>query len=256
MTGDVSPRIAVFRPDDERIDDAAALLESLGAEPVADPMLAVEPTGAVPADAPYVVLTSKTGVELAAEAGWDPGEATLVAIGPATAAAAREAGWTVDVIPDEYTSAGLVAALDGAVDGERVEVARSDHGSDVLLDGLRAAGADANETVLYRLTRPAGAGESAALAAAGDLDAVAFTSSLTVVHVLEAAAERGVREEALAGLDGAVVGAIGAPTAETAAEHGIEVDVVPDAAAFDALARAVVESVGRAADSSEPGDRI
>ena len=76
------PRVAVFRPDDERIDDAAALLESLGAEPVADPMLAVEPTDAVPVDAPYVVLTSKTGVELAAEAGWDPGDATLVAIGP------------------------------------------------------------------------------------------------------------------------------------------------------------------------------
>ena len=256
MSGDESPRIAVFRPDDERIDDAVALLESLGAEPVADPMLAVEPTGAVPAAAPYVVLTSKTGVELAAEAGWEPGEAILVAIGPATAAAAREAGWTVDIVPEEYTSAGLVAALGDRVDGERVEVARSDHGSDVLLDGLRAAGADANETVLYRLTRPRDAGESAELAAAGALDAAAFTSSLTVVHFLEAAAERDVREEALAGLNDAIVGAIGAPTAETAAEHGIEVDVVPDAAAFDALARAVVESVGRAADSSEPGDRI
>ena len=147
MTGDVSPRIAVFRPDDERIDDAAALLESLGAEPVADPMLAVEPTGAVPADAPYVVLTSKTGVELAAEAGWDPGEATLVAIGPATAAAAREAGWTVDVIPDEYTSAGLVAALDGAVDGERVEVARCGQRR-----GLAGAGRS-RQPVQHRLVR-------------------------------------------------------------------------------------------------------
>ncbi|MFC7323404.1 uroporphyrinogen-III synthase [Halorubrum rutilum] len=236
------PRVAVFRPADERIDDAAALLESLGAEPVADPMLAVEPTGAVPAAAPWVVLTSKTGVELAAEAGWEPGDAALAAIGPATAAAAREAGWTVDVVPDEYTSAGLVEALSERVDGGRVEVARSDHGSDVLLSGLREAGATVNETVLYRLTRPAGAGESAELAAAGELDAAAFTSSLTVTHFLDAAAERGVRDAAVAGLADAVTGAIGAPTAETAAERGIDVDVVPEDADFAALAAAVVEA--------------
>ncbi|WP_144922467.1 uroporphyrinogen-III synthase [Halorubrum salsamenti] len=237
-----APRVAVFRPADERIDDAEELLASLGADPVADPMLAVDATGATPESAPYVVLTSKTGVELAAEAGWAPGDATLVAIGPATADAAREAGWTVDLVPDEYTSTGLVAALEGRVDGERVEVARSDHGSDVLLEGLREADATVTETVLYRLTRPKGAGKSAELAAAGDLDAAAFTSSLTVTHFLDAAADRGIREAAIAGLNDAVVGAIGPPTAETAAEHGIDVDVVPDDADFEALARAVAEA--------------
>ncbi|WP_080506075.1 uroporphyrinogen-III synthase [Halorubrum sp. BV1] len=236
------PSVAVFRPADERIDAAAAHLESLGADPVPDPMLAVEPTGAVPSDAPFVVLTSKTGVELAAAAGWDPGDAVLATIGPATAAAARAAGWTVDVVPDEYTSAGLVAALADRVAGDRVEVARSDHGSDVLLDGLRAAGAEPTETVLYRLTRPPEAGESAELAAAGELDAAAFTSSLTVEHFLAAAAERGVRDAAIEGLDSAVVGAIGAPTAETAADRGLDVDVVPDDAEFEALAAAVVDA--------------
>ncbi|OYR76971.1 uroporphyrinogen-III synthase, partial [Halorubrum sp. E3] len=160
-------------------------------------------------------------------------------------------GWTVDLVPDEYTSAGLVAALKGRVDGERVDVARSDHGSDVLLHGLRDAGANVTETVLYRPTRPEVAGESAALAAAGDLDAAAFTSSLTVTHFLDAAAERGVREAAIAGLNDAVVGASGPPTAETAADHGIDVDVVPDDADFEALARAVVD----AAAGSGEGDR-
>ncbi|VTT85396.1 Uroporphyrinogen-III synthase [Halorubrum sp. DM2] len=240
---DRRPRVAVFRPDDERIESAVDLLRSLGAEPVPDPMLEVEPTGAVPEDAPLVVLTSKTGVELAAEAGWEPGDADLAAIGPATAAAAREAGWTVDVVPEEYTSAGLVAALEPRVAGERVVVARSDHGSDVLLDGLREAGADVTETVLYRLSRPVDAGDSAESAAAGDLDAVAFTSSLTVENFLAAAADRGVGDEARAGLADAVVGAIGPPTAETAAENGVAVDVVPDEASFEALATAVVDAL-------------
>ncbi|WP_424016016.1 uroporphyrinogen-III synthase [Halorubrum xinjiangense] len=245
MTGDGArkPRVAVFRPDDERIESAVELLRSLGAEPVADPMLEVEPTGAVPADSPLVVLTSKTGVELAAEAGWEPGDADLAAIGPATAAAAREAGWTVDVVPEEYTSAGLVTALESRVAGERVVVARSDHGSDVLLDGLREAGADVIETVLYRLTRPAGAGDAAELAAAGDLDAAAFTSSLTVDNFLAAAADRGVEDAARAGLADAVVGVIGPPTAETAANRGVDVDVVPDEASFEALATAVVDAL-------------
>ena len=249
------PRVAVFRPDDDRIRKAVDLLEELGAEPIADPMLAVEPTGAAPASAELVVLTSKTGVELAAEAGWSPEEAgpdgeatTLVAIGPATAAAAREVGWAVDVVPDEYTSSGLVEALDGRVDGRTVEVARSDHGSPVLLEGLREAGADVNETILYKLVRPSASGRSAELAALGDLDAAAFTSSLTVEHFLEAAEERGVREDALSGLDRAVVGAIGEPTRNTAESRGIDVDVVPDDATFEALARAVVEEATRRAE--------
>ncbi|MEZ3162773.1 uroporphyrinogen-III synthase [Halorubrum sp. RMP-47] len=242
------PRVAVFRPGDERIETAGELLRSLGAEPVADPMLEVDPTGAVPAAAPLVVFTSKTGVELAAEAGWDPRDADLAAIGPATAAAAREAGWTVDVVPEEYTSAGLVAALRSRAANERVTVARSDHGSDVLLDGLRDAGAEVTETVLYRLTRPTGAGDAAELAAAGDLDAAAFTSSLTVENFLAAAADRGVEEAARAGLADAVVGVIGPPTAETAADHGVDVDVVPDEASFEALATAVVDALDAATD--------
>ena len=246
MTRDV--RVAVFRPDDERMAEAVELLDSLGAAPVPDPMLAVEPTGAVPdgaddvPDPDIVVLTSKTGVELLADAGWSPGEATLACIGPRTAAAARDAGWTVDVVPEEYTSSGLVETLADEVDGRRVEVARSDHGSDVLLDGLRDAGADVHETVLYRLVRPEGSGQSTVMAAGGELDAVCFTSSLTVANFLDAADERGVREEAVAGLNRAVVGVIGDPTRQTAEGYGIRVDVVPENATFEELATEVVET--------------
>jgi len=241
-------RVAAFRPDDERLADAVELLESLGADPVPDPMLAVEPaTGdgesvAPRTDADYVVLTSKTGVELAADAGWEPGAATVCAIGESTADALRDAGYTVDVVPDEYSSTGLVAALGDEVAGARVEVARSDHGSAVLTDGLDAAGAYVHETVLYRLVRPEDSGESADLAAAGDLDAALFTSSLTVEHFLEAAAERGVRDEAVAGLNEATVGAIGEPTRETAEDLGVAVDVVPERADFETLACEVVEA--------------
>ncbi|ADB62539.1 Uroporphyrinogen III synthase HEM4 [Haloterrigena turkmenica DSM 5511] len=238
------PTVAVFRPDDERLESAAALLSELGAEPVPDPMLAVEATGATPrTDADYVVFTSKTGAELVSEAGWEPGDQTVCAIGPATADALRAEGYAVDLVPEKFTSSGLVAALEDRVAGARIEVARSDHGSAVLLDGFEDAGAYVHETILYRLVRPDGSGKSAALAAEGDLDAVCFTSSLTVDHFLEAAADRGVRDAALEGLAAATVGVIGEPTAETAAERGIDVDVVPKEATFDALARETVAAV-------------
>ncbi|WP_256296004.1 uroporphyrinogen-III synthase [Haloarchaeobius salinus] len=234
--------VAVFRPDDERLRDAVELIESLGATPVPDPMLEVRETGASPrTDADYTILTSKTGAELARETGWEPGTTTVCAIGSATADALRGEGYEVDVVPEEFTSSGLVETLADRVDGARVEVARSDHGSEVLLDGLEAAGAYVHETVLYQLVRPEGAGESAELAAAGELDAACFTSSLTVENFLAAAEARGVRAEAVDGLADAVVGVIGEPTRETAEDEGVAVDVVPENAEFDELACGVVE---------------
>jgi uroporphyrinogen-III synthase len=239
-------KVAVFRPDDGRVAAAAAALRDLGAEPVVDPMLAVEPTGDAPReDAAFAVFTSASGVELLAEAGWQGGDTTVCAIGSSTAAALREAGYDVAVVPAEYSSAGLVDALAGRVEGARVEVARSDHGSDVLLDGLNDAGAYVHETVLYRLVRPDGAGSSADLAARAQLAGACFTASMTVENFLASADERGIRAPAVRGLNDAVVGCIGEPTRERAERAGIEVDVVPDVAEFEALAEAVVDRARR-----------
>lgn len=234
------PTVAVFRPDDDRLATAVALLESLGARPIADPMLSVVPTGRVPrTDADFVIFTSKTGAELVAGE-WES-HATICAIGASTADALEAAGIGVDVVPPEFTSAGLVDVLADRVDGSTVEVARSDHGSSVLPSGLWDAGGYVHETVLYELQRPEGAGDSVTMAADGGLDAVLFTSSLTVEHFLAIAEERDQREAVLEGLSEAVVGAIGPPTRETAESHGIDVDVVSETAAFEPLARAVFD---------------
>ena len=237
----MSRTVAFFRPNDERAREAERLLRDLGAEPLSDPMLSIEPTGtAARSEADYTILTSKTGAELVAGTEFDPaGE--LVAIGTPTAEAMEAAGYAVDRLPSEFSSAGLVDELENECAGKRIEIARSDHGSDVLTDGLNDAGAYVHETVLYRLVRPPESGRSAVAASDGDLAGACFTSSLTVGHFLEAAAERGVRNEAIEGLSDAVVGAIGKPTAETARENGIAVDVVPETAEFEALAGAVVD---------------
>lgn len=240
-----TPRIAVFRPDDDRLTAATSLLCDLGTIPIPDPMLAVEPTGENPrTDADYAILTSKTGAELVAESEW-VFENAICAIGDRTARALRSAGYDVDLVPEKFSSAGLVATLEDRVDGARVEVARSDHGSQVLLDGLESAGAYVHETVLYALTRPPSSGDSTEAAAAGELEGALFTSSLTLRNFLAAARERGIEAEAKAGLNEAVVGAIGEPTRETAENAGVGVDVVPERASFEDLARAVRSRLDR-----------
>ena len=238
MSGD-APRVAFFRPDDGRAERAAKAARERGLVPLSDPLLETVPTGATPrTDAGFVVLTSVTGVELAAETVRDT-DAVVCGIGPKTADALREAGVDVDVVPDEYTSAGLVDVLEGRVDGARVEVARSDHGSDELTDGLNDAGAYVHETVLYEILRPAGGGEKTARALDdGSLDAVLFTSSLTVEHLVEVLEETGVGRGAL---DDATVYAIGEPTRETAESLGVEVDDVPEEETFESLLDAATD---------------
>ncbi len=227
------------------MQDAVEHLESLGVDPVADPLLAVDPTGELPRDdADVVIFTSKTGAELIAGQ-WEPGDTTVAAIGDPTATALEAAGIPVDLVPTEFSSAGLVDALADRAAGKRIEVARSDHGSDVLPDGLWERGAFVHETVLYRLVRPEGAGDSATLAARGGLDGALFTSSLTVEHFFESAEERDRRSAALDGLSNAVVGTIGEPTRETARDYGLENVVVPDTADFETLARTVADRIER-----------
>jgi uroporphyrinogen-III synthase len=240
--GKEPPKVAFFRPADEREKRAVEVVREHGFEPLSDPLLETVPTGAKPrTDANYVVLTSVTGVRLASEPLRDT-DAVVCAVGPKTADALRAEGIDVDIVPEEYTSAGLVDALgEAGVEGKRVEIARSDHGSDELLDGLNEAGAYVHETVLYEIRRPEGGGEATADALrGGTLDAVLFTSSLTVEHLVSALKEAGVGIDAL---DDVLVCAIGEPTRQTAERMGVKINLVPDEETFESLVEAIAENL-------------
>lgn len=234
------PRVAVFRPDDGRLERSMELLESFGLEPIGDPLLDIVPTGDTPrSDADLVILTSSTAADVLEAADWDAGETPICAIGPRTADALKSAGYAVSEVPSRYSSQGIVDLLSGRVGGRRIEIARSGHGSSVLPDGLMSDGAYVHETVLYTLERPAGSGKSIDLLTAGELDAALFTSPLTVEHFVEAATERGRDGEILGDLERCLVGVIGEPTRKRAAASGIGVDVVPAEAGVEQLVEAV-----------------
>lgn len=137
----------------------------------------------------------------------------------------------------------LVDELATEVNGSTVEITRSAHGSDVLVQELTAAGANVHETQLYRLNRPTAAGSSVTLATDGQLDAILFTSPRAVEHFCEIAAEQDGVPALQRGVAETVIGAIGMPTAQAIQEHGITVDVIPDTVGFTQLADCTMEEL-------------
>lgn len=157
-------RIVITRPADEA-DRAAAALEDLGAEVLVAPTVTIGPPADVgPLDGAldrlgefdWLVFTSGNGVRYFLDRldarGRDLralGHLKLAAIGPATAEALARHRLRADLVPDEFRSEALAAALAGPAAGRRVLLARADRGRAVLKDEL-ARVADVEQVAVYR----------------------------------------------------------------------------------------------------------
>lgn len=164
------PRIAVPPPADGS-DRWALAARSAGLEPVAVTLLETryepEAAGTVIADLcagdfTHLVLTSGRTVEALARAG-SLGEAQrtggfdVVAVGPATAEAARRAGLRdVRVPPADHSTVGVIQVLGSGVphtgqSAARLILPHSDRAGDELAAGLRATGWHVQEATVYRV---------------------------------------------------------------------------------------------------------
>jgi uroporphyrinogen III methyltransferase / synthase len=156
-------RVLVTRPQ-AQADHLIGQLEALGAVPVEMPVVAIGPPADWgPVDAAlaqlsryqWLVFTSVNGVEALVkrlrERGKDLralGALQLAAIGPSTADALRAYHLQPDVVPPEYRSESLAAALRPHVAGKRVLLARADRGRDVLRDELQRV-AEVDQVAVY-----------------------------------------------------------------------------------------------------------
>jgi uroporphyrinogen III methyltransferase/synthase len=226
----------------------ARRLRELGARVVQAPVIRIDPISD-PAGPPLdlspsdlICLTSPNGVaalfERLAAAGRDSralAGVRVAAIGPGTARALAEHGIVADVVPERFVAESLVQALaDFPV--ERALIARAREARDVLLDALRARGAQVDVLALYEtVAEPLGELE---LAAARGADYITFTSSSTVRFFLEAAGG-----DARLGPATRVV-SIGPVTSATLREHGIEPHVEARRHDIDGLVRALVADAG------------
>lgn len=227
-------RVAVTRPA-AQASELMRLLQAEGARVSAYPLIRIQPNDPLAlADAlvdrpwDWVVFTSPNAVRLSAAALEQGGEAALASVlapariacvGPATADAARQVGLVISVLPDEFTGAGVGAAITaaGQLAGARVLWPRGEAAADTVAANLGAAGAEVTAPVAYRtLPDRTAARELARATLQGDLDVVTFTSPSAVRSLAaEQSSPAGFR-----------VVAIGPVTADAARAAGYRVDAV------------------------------
>lgn len=178
-------------------------LRALGAQPVEVPVLELQPPqNPRPLDDAlrqlekydWLIFTSANAVrfmlERSAALGFSFREQRLphiAAIGEATSTAARKAGLSVALVPENYVAESLVQSMAALVSGKKILLARAEIARDVIPDALRGAGASVDVVDAYRNTLPRSAPALLRTALHEGIDAATFTSSSSVTHLAEAA---------------------------------------------------------------------
>lgn len=171
--------------------------------------------------------------------------ARLVARGPKARGALQAAGLLADWVAESETSAEVAELLLGeGVAGLRVGIQHHGAGADGLDEAFREAGADVASVVVYRWgppPDPQAVVASVRACAAGDLDAVVFTSAPGAAAWMRIAVEEGLVEDLRHWIaDGRLLpAAVGPVTARPLREAGIE-PLIPDRGRLGSLVRALV----------------
>lgn len=251
---------------DRRAEEQVALLERRGAMVFQGPTVRTLPLvddqplwsaiEAVIADPPDVVVLL-TGIGTRAMVGAAEGmgvdgellsilsRAHVIARGPKATGAAATAGIDVGWQTPGERSVEIVERLSAqAGRGARIAVQRDGNSRPLLADTLAALGADVVDIPVYRWELPddtRGAQRVIDAVLAGDVDAVTFTSSPAVRHLLDIAADAGRQDELVAAFaSGVVPVCVGPVCAETAQEAGIEDPVVPRRARLGSMVQSLV----------------
>lgn len=175
--------------------------------------------------------------------------ARIVARGPKARGAIQAAGLQADWVAESETSAEIAEVLlDEGVAGLKIAVQHHGAGADGLDEAFAAGGAEVRSLVVYRWgppPDPAALTASVRAAAAGEIDAVTFTSAPGAHAWLAAAEEAGVLEPLVQRLrSGAMIAAaVGPVTARPLVEHGIT-PLVPDRGRLGSLVRTLVAHYG------------
>ena len=154
----------------------------------------------------------------------------VAVIGPRTERVLNDYGINAHIVPENYTAEGLLEEFqDIDLDKKRIGVPRTFKARDVLPEGLKKMGATVYLAEAYKSTKPKDTSKVQLLVEdiiQGKVDAVTFTSPLTVTNLFEIA---GNKEEELIDSfkEGKVlVAAIGPITQKPLDERGIK-SIIP-----------------------------
>lgn len=175
------------------------------------------------------------------------GRLTVVARGPKPAAVLREMGVTPALIAGEPNTWREVLVVTQGRPERRIAVQEYGRPNPELVEGLRARGADVTTVRVYQWDLPEDTGplrEAARKLAAGDFDAVLFTTAVQIAHLARVADLQGIEKEVFDGLRRALVGSIGPTTTEALEEYGVDPDFEPTHPKMGFLVKEAAERAG------------
>ncbi len=157
--------------------------------------------------------------------------------GPKPAAALRSLGLKAQYAAAEPTTQGVIQTLaEQTLRAARVGVQLyGDEPNRPLIDHLESAGATVLPVAPYRYADEAETEQVAALIAAlaaGEIDAITFTSTPQVRRLYAVARERGLEAALQTGWERCTVAAVGPVVAEALQGRGVNIDVMPGDAYF------------------------
>lgn len=203
----------------------------------------------------YVVFMSVNGVKYFCDAAERLGmtekvkealrKTVVVAVGPKTAQALKQRGLNVGLIPEEFSSEGIVKALRNVgVKGKTVYVFRAKGASSMLSDSLMESGALVKEIFIYEIIKPRGSSLEEKFLRdlhAGKIDAIIFGSSQSVKNFFQMFEDKLSKDELLSLIrDRVAIVAIGPFTAKALIDMGLEADVTPNQYTFEDALTALI----------------
>jgi uroporphyrinogen III methyltransferase/synthase len=163
----------------------------------------------------------------------------ICVVGPKTAESLEAYSLKADLVPTDFKAEGVLEALGGvSVKGTKFLIPRAKQAREIIPEKLRERGAEVTVATAYENVRPASDVERVKkLFQDRRIAAVTFTSSSTVNNFVEMVG----KSEYKTLMNGVTVACIGPVTAKTAAEYGMNVDIMPKDYTIPALVDAMVE---------------
>lgn len=162
----------------------------------------------------------------------------VIAVGPKTAEAMKAYNVRVDMVPQKYSSEGLLEALQGKdIKGKRIRIPRTSNAAPTLTNQLRDMGADVEEIYVYESGLPVDEALKEKFYAdliGGHINAILFGSGLSAKNIFKMLTEKAPIEQLRKILAEKVTTvAIGPTTAQALQELNIKVNVTPNDYLFD-----------------------
>jgi uroporphyrinogen III methyltransferase/synthase len=249
-------RVLITRPRDQAAE-MVERLSILGAETIEAPMIRIAPAEDLGPlrraadnveDFDWIVFASGNAVDAFMSALLDGTRDVrslkgphICSVGSGTAERLARYGIKADLIPAEFRGDSLVFALaeTGSLDGCRVLVPRADIGRDVIVEGLREAGALVTDVVAYRTVLEEAQQDNGPdvyrMLLDDEIDVVTFTSPSAVRNFASIYG----KEQTIDLLSRTVVAAIGPVTSDAATQLGLTVTIQPAISTIAALVDAI-----------------